>query len=148
MGQLKSSRILIADDDADDQLMLKEAFRELDMEKVVDIVNDGQEVLDYLTQHGKFENKHLLPRIILLDLNMPRKDGREVLATIKSLPVLNKIPVIVFSTSSHAEDISSVYDLGANSYICKPNTYNELLKIATAIKQYWINTVQVPALHI
>lgn len=135
--------ILIADDDHDDQYMVKQAFNSINLCEEVQTVNDGVELLDYLLQKGKFRDAYVpLPKIILLDLNMPKKDGRECLKEIKTHPVLKQIPIIIYSTSNNPDDVSFAYANGASSYIIKPYSYQELVKVMEVFKQYWFNIVK------
>lgn len=138
--------ILIADDDADDRMMLKEALEENNFSHSVHFVEDGEELLDYLHQRGKFlSEKVIRPHLIILDLNMPKIDGREALSHIKSNANLKRIPVIVLTTSRAEEDIIRTYDLGVNSFICKPVHFNELVMVAREIGKYWFSTVALPS---
>jgi two-component system response regulator len=138
--------ILIADDDADDRLMMKEALEENNFSHSLHFVEDGEELLDYLLQRGKFlTEKVQRPNLIILDLNMPKIDGREALSQIKSNVNLKRIPVIVLTTSRAEEDIIRSYDLGVNSFICKPVHFNELVLVAREIGNYWFSTVALPA---
>ena len=138
-------RILIADDDADDRMMIKEALEENNFSNDMRFVQDGEELLDYLHQRGKYlTEKVLRPNLIILDLNMPKVDGREALSHIKSNVNLKRIPVIVLTTSRAEEDILRTYDLGVNSFICKPVHYNDLVVVAREIGDYWFRTVALP----
>jgi len=135
--------ILIVDDDMDDQYMIKQAFASINLNENVHTVNDGVELLDYLHKRGKYKDVPILtPKVILLDLNMPKKDGRECLKEIKANQRLNKIPIIIYSTSSNPDDISYAYEHGASSYITKPYSYQELVKIMDVFKQYWFTIVK------
>jgi two-component system, response regulator len=135
--------VLIADDDVDDQYMLKQAFASHKFEHEVRIVNDGVELIEFLNKKGKYKDLDLpSPKVILLDLNMPKKDGRECLKEIKSSPKLNKIPIVIYSTSNNPDDISTAYELGANSYITKPYSYKELVDIIEVFMKYWFGTVK------
>jgi two-component system response regulator len=141
--------VLIADDDIDDQYMLKQAFNSVQLEEHVITVNDGVELLDYLNKRGKYKDVAVMcPKIILLDLNMPKKDGRECLREIKANARLSSIPVVVYSTSSNPDDIAYAYQHGASSYISKPYSYQELVRMTDTFKQYWFNTVKIPPLTI
>lgn len=145
-NKLKSREfsILIADDDDDDQLLLSSAFKEVGFNGPIKAIGNGEELMDYLLRRGKYESSsHEAPHLILLDLNMPKKDGRRVLQEIRQHQKLNKIPIIVLSTSFNPEEISYSYELGANSFISKPSSYNELKEIAKAIKIYWLDTVLI-----
>jgi CheY-like chemotaxis protein len=138
--------ILMADDDADDRLLTQEALQESRLANDLRFVSDGEELLDYLFRRGKYANPAASPTpgLILLDLNMPRKDGREALAEIKSHPKLRRIPVVVLTTSHAEEDIGRTYDLGANSYITKPVTFESMVSLMRALENYWIETVELP----
>lgn len=137
--------IIVADDDTDDQFMLKEAFSSLNFDREICSVENGEELLDYLNKRGKYGNGNLpVPKLILLDLNMPKIDGRQCLRMIKENKEFCKIPIIIFSTSNNPEDISQSYELGANSYIIKPYSYNELVEIIDVIKKYWFSIVKMP----
>ncbi|MFM7021748.1 MAG: response regulator [Flavobacteriales bacterium] len=140
--------ILIADDDDDDQMMLASAFREVGFDGPVVSVHDGEELMAYLQRTGKYEGtKSEAPHLILLDLNMPKKDGRTVLQEIRKNPKLNKIPIIVLITSANSDDISSSYELGANSFISKPSSFTELKEMARAIKCYWLDAALIHKTH-
>lgn len=138
--------ILMADDDADDRLLANDALRDSAFQGDVRFVEDGEELVDYLHQRGKFDKAESSPRpgLILLDLNMPRKNGKEVLREIKSDPILKQIPVVVFTTSRLDTDIAAVYQLGANSFVSKPSGYDDLVNIMRELKQYWFSVVQLP----
>jgi CheY-like chemotaxis protein len=138
--------ILMADDDPDDRMLVREALNESRASQRLDCVEDGEELLDYLRRRGKYE--HLpadhQPRIILLDLNMPRKDGREALKEIKEDPQLRQIPVIVLTTSNAVEDIQRTYDLGASSFLIKPRNFETLVKTLETLVLYWFDTCRLP----
>ena len=138
--------ILMADDDPGDRLLFTDAFAESCLANDLRFVGDGEELMDYLYHRGKYANPADAPRpgIILLDLHMPRKDGREALKEIKSDPALRQIPVVVLTTSQAEEDIDASYDLGANSFITKPVTYGALVEIARTLGEYWLETVKLP----
>lgn len=129
----KSVPILIADDDQDDREMICDALKESRLLNNIHCVRDGEELMDYLRHRGKFEDQIVnpLPGLILLDLNMPRMDGREALKEIKTNPQLRQIPVIVLTTSQAEEDIFRSYDLGVNSFITKPVSFESLVKVMT-----------------
>jgi CheY-like chemotaxis protein len=133
--------ILMADDDPDDRLLVKEALNEANFHTDnVRFVEDGDELLDFLLGRNKYSgtNKEELPGLILLDLNMPKKDGREALKEIKSNPDLRRIPVVVFTTSTSPQDIKTSYDCGANTFISKSGTFDTLVEIMKTIKNYWV----------
>jgi CheY-like chemotaxis protein len=138
--------ILMAEDDADDRLLVKEALEESRVLNELRFVEDGEELLDYLYRRGKYADPDRSPRpsIILLDLNMPRKDGREALREIKADPDLRRIPVVVMTTSKAEEDIFRSYDSGASSYITKPVTFDRLVDLMKTMGQYWIEFVELP----
>ena len=137
--------ILMADDDPDDRMMMKEALEENNFSHSLHFVEDGEELLDYLHRRGKFVNEGMLtPSLILLDLNMPKVDGREALNHIKSHVSFKRIPVIVLTTSRAQEDIIKTYDLGVNSFISKPVHYDDLVLVAREIGNYWFSTVLLP----
>jgi len=136
--------ILMADDDADDRLMTKEALEESRLACHLDFVEDGEELMDYLYQRGKYAEGAPLPSLILLDLNMPKKDGREALEEIKADPRLRRIPVVVLTTSKAEEDIFRSYDLGVNSFIAKPVTFETLVAAMKVIRTYWFEIVELP----
>lgn len=138
--------ILMADDDADDRRLTQEALEEGRLINEVLFVENGEELMDYLHKRGKFAPPAEAPRpgLILLDLNMPRKDGRTVLKEIKSDPDLRQIPVVVLTTSKADEDIYKSYDLGVNSYIVKPVTFEALVDILQTLEKYWFEIVELP----
>ena len=138
--------ILMAEDDADDRQMTKEAFDESRLNNDLRFVCDGVELMDYLLRRGKYSDPASSPRpgLILLDLNMPKKDGREALRDIKADPQLKNIRVVVLTTSKAEEDIFRTYDLGAASYITKPVTFSALAAIVKTMGKYWLEIVELP----
>ena len=142
----KPVTFLIAEDDPDDRLLINEAFQESLVSNSVFFVEDGVELMDYLNRQGRYADPAVAPTpdLILLDLNMPRKDGREALAEIKSDPRLRYIPVVVLTTSKAEEDIMRSYDIGAASYITKPVTFDGLVEAIKGFKQYWVQIVCLP----
>ena len=144
---LKPVVILMADDDADDRLLAKDALAECRIPGELQFVENGEELLDYLLRRGSYAQQPGLPRpgLILLDLNMPKKDGREALREIKAHPDLRKIPVVVLTTSKADTDISEIYDLGANSFISKPVTFDALVNVMKVLGNYWCEVVELPA---
>jgi CheY-like chemotaxis protein len=138
--------ILIAEDDADDRYLLQTAFSEIGYPDQIDFVENGIEVMNYLDNIYTSNNMEVkaLPGFILLDLNMPKKDGREVLKELKQHPVFKKIPVIVFTTTKNEIEIKRCYELGANSYVVKPITFDALLKVVENIRSYWFQTASIP----
>ena len=137
---------LMAEDDDDDRLMIKEAFQESRLANTLTFVADGVELLEYLRWQGKFKNvaDFPCPDVILLDLNMPRKDGREALEEIKADPRLKHIPVVVLTTSKAEEDILRSYNIGAAGYITKPVTFEGLVEAVKGLGQYWVQIVCLP----
>jgi len=142
----KSIVILMADDDADDRLLARDALTECQMASELHFVENGEELLEYLQRRGKYTQTSDSPRpsLILLDLNMPRKDGREALREIKSDPGLRTIPVVVLTTSKADTDIGRIYELGANSFISKPVSFDSLVEVMKVINRYWFETVELP----
>lgn len=143
----KPITILMADDDADDRLLVKDAFQESHVANNLYFVEDGFELLDFLRGQGKYTDPALspFPCLILLDLNMPRKDGREVLIEIKADPNLRKTPVVVLTTSKGEEDVLRSYDCGAAGYITKPVTFEALVEIIKGLSEYWMQIVKLPS---
>lgn len=141
-----SITIVMADDDADDRQMTREALEKSHPGPDLRFVTDGVELLDYLRRRGRFAPpaEAPWPGLILLDLNMPRKNGREVLAELKADPELRRIPVVIMTTSNAEDDISCTYDLGANSYIRKPVTFSGLVEVMRLLDQYWLQIVELP----
>jgi CheY-like chemotaxis protein len=138
--------ILMADDDADDRKLTKEAFEENHLANDLRFVEDGEQLLDYLYHRGKYANPDDAPRpsIILLDLNMPRKDGREALQEIKRDPQFHGIRVVIMTTSKAEEDVVRSYNLSAASYIAKPVTFERLVEVIRTIGKYWLEIVELP----
>lgn len=142
----KTIEILIADDDAEDRMLIRDALIESRLKNNLWFVEDGEQLMDYLKHKGNFEQKEKYPRpgLILLDLNMPRKDGREALAEIKADPELRKIPIVVLTTSKAEEDILRTYDLGVSSFITKPVSFASLVEIMQTLNKYWFEIVELP----
>lgn len=135
----------MADDDDDDYLLTQKALKASKLLNTLVRVKDGEELMDYLLNKGDYEGQETRrPGIILLDLNMPRKDGREALAEIKSYDSLKNIPVVVFTTSKAEEDIFRTYQLGVSSFITKPVTFANLLEVMTSLGKYWFEIVELP----
>ena len=145
-GRQTTVTILMADDDEDDCLLAREALAESRLSNELRIVSDGEELMDYLYHRGQYTNATVAPRpgLILLDLNMPKKDGREALREIKADANLRKIPIVVLTTSRAEEDIYRTYDLGANSFIIKPVTFSSLVEVMKTIGKYWFEIVELP----
>jgi CheY-like chemotaxis protein len=138
--------ILMADDDADDRRLTRDALEDSRLANDLRFVENGEELLDYLRHQGKYTDPETAPRpgLILLDLNMPRKDGRTALKEMKSDPDLRQIPITVLTTSKADEDIFRSYDLGVNSYIVKPVTFEALVDILQTLEKYWFEIVELP----
>lgn len=137
----------MADDDEDDRLLTQDALAESRVLNELHFVEDGVELLEYLERKGKFADKELSPRpgLILLDLNMPRMDGREALEAIKANPNLKGIPVVILTTSKQEEDMVKGYNLGAASYITKPVTFDGLVDLMKTLGKYWVEFVELPS---
>jgi len=142
----KMITILLADDDPDDRQLTRDAFAENRLANEFNTVEDGEELMDYLHRRGQYAKlaNEPLPGLILLDLNMPRKDGREALKEIKADPVLRRIPIVVLTTSKAEEDIVRSYDLGVNSYVTKPVTFKSLVELIKVLGRYWFEVVELP----
>jgi CheY-like chemotaxis protein len=142
----KVNVILMADDDDDDRLLTRDAVAEAGLDGDLRFVQNGEELLDYLCHRGKYEAPAAAPRpgLILLDLNMPLKDGREALREIRADPELRRIPVVVLTTSKADTDIGVIYELGANSFISKPFQFEALVSVMKMLCQYWFKTVELP----
>ncbi|MEX1019401.1 MAG: response regulator [Litorilinea sp.] len=145
MENLKPIWVLAAEDDPDDRLLVREAFAEAELPCELDFVEDGNALLDYLLGRGDFADRQgQRPRLILLDLNMPGKDGREALAEIKAHPKLRRIPVVVMTTSKAEQDIIQSYELGVSSFIVKPLTFDGLVDVVRTLGKYWLSVVELP----
>jgi CheY-like chemotaxis protein len=142
----KSPVFLMAEDDPDDRLLAKDALNEAQVDAELHFVENGEELLDYLWHRGRYSEPASSPRpgVILLDLNMPRKDGREALRDIKADPDLRRIPVVVLTTSKADTDIGGIYELGANSFISKPVQFNALVRVMKMVGEYWFRIVELP----
>src|SRR3984957_1080450 len=142
----KMITIVLADDDPDDRKLTQDAFMENRLANEFKTVEDGEELMEYLHRQGKYESLRgePLPGLILLDLNMPRKDGREALKEIKADPDLRRIPIVVLTTSKAEEDIVRSYDLGVNSYVTKPVTFKSLVELIKVLGRYWFEVVELP----
>jgi CheY-like chemotaxis protein len=145
-SDIKPIVILLADDDADDRMLAQDALAESRLANDLRFVQDGEELLDYLKRRGRYADPSTSPRpgLILLDLNMPRKDGREALKEIKGDSSLRQIPVVVLTTSKAEEDIYRTYDLGVNSFITKPVSFDGLVAVMKGLGRYWFEIVELP----
>ena len=147
LTNVKPITILMADDDEDDRLLTQDALAESRVLNELHCVEDGVELLEYLERKGKCGDKSISPRpgLILLDLNMPRMDGREALEAIKANPNLKGIPVVILTTSKQEEDMVKGYNLGAASYITKPVTFDGLVELMKTLGKYWVEFVELPS---
>jgi chemotaxis family two-component system response regulator Rcp1 len=136
-------QILLVEDDPDDVLLTSEVLRETRMPSDLHVVMDGEEAMDFLHRKGRFEAA-VVPDLVLLDLNLPKKDGRQVLAEIKADPGLRRIPVIVLTTSAADQDVAQAYDRHANAYVRKPVGYTALLDVVRSIEHFWVGAAQLP----
>lgn len=139
--------ILMADDDPDDRRFARDALAKSRLANALQCVEDGEELLEYLGRRGRYggPDAPARPGLILLDLNMPRVDGREALRAIKADPELRQIPIVILTTSRAEEDVFRSYDLGANSFISKPVTFNGLVEVMRDLGRYWFEIVELPA---
>jgi CheY-like chemotaxis protein len=146
MTKKKRIHILLAEDDEDDRMLTEQAFEEGKLTNKLTFVKDGKELMDYLFhENGYNESNAPKPGLILLDLNMPKMDGRECLKAIKSDDTIKHIPIVILTTSKSEQDIFKSYNLGVNSFIVKPVTFSELVNIITQLNSYWFEIVQLPS---
>jgi CheY-like chemotaxis protein len=140
--------VLLAEDDENDVLLMQRAFKRSRKQDHLQIVRDGQEVIDYLAGKNHFANRasHPLPSLLILDLKMPRKTGFEVLEWLKLQPTLKRIPAIILTSSNQPRDVTKAYDLYANSYLVKPNAFEDLVKLTETAQNYWLD-LNRPGLH-
>jgi two-component system, response regulator len=146
-GGTRPVTILLADDDEEDRELTRDALQDARLANEMRFVVDGQDLMDYLTRTGRYADPSVdapRPGLILLDLNMPKKDGREALAEIKANESLRRIPVIVLTTSKDEEDVFRTYDLGVNSFITKPVTFAGLVEVMRTWTRYWLEIVELP----
>ena len=146
MTNQQSVHVLLAEDDPDDRLLVKRAFQTAMPQSSISMVSDGEELLEYLNREGKFSDPVECPRpsLIILDLNMPRKDGHQVLRELKSRPELRHIPVVVLTTSVSERDVTLCYQLGVNAFISKPPSFTKLKKMVRALTDFWFDVVKLP----
>ncbi|HKV41250.1 MAG TPA: response regulator [Blastocatellia bacterium] len=144
--QAKAVTVLMAEDDADDRMLAEDAWLESSLPGELRFVEDGEQLMEYLRRTGRYgtPSEAPAPSLIILDLNMPRKDGREALKEIKSDPALRRIPVVVLTTSRAEEDINKSYELGVNSFIVKPSRFEALVKVVRCLGEYWLEVVELP----
>ena len=141
--------ILCADDDPDDRLLLRDALDEVGFAHDLRFVEDGEQLMAYLRGEGDFADPahSPAPDLLLLDLNMPRMDGREALLRIRGDAELRTLPIVVLSTADSAEDIHTAYSAGANSFVVKPASFEELVRVMRSVEQYWTDVVELPERH-
>lgn len=142
----KRRTILMADDDGEDCVLVGDALRETGRTCDLRFVRNGEELFDYLRRQGEYEGGSDAPRpdLILLDLKMPRKDGREALRELKADPIWRQIPVVVLTTSAADDDVNACYEMGVNAYVTKPVSFRKLVKVLDAITKYWFDVAQLP----
>ena len=140
----KRQFILVAEDDIDDKFMLQTIFEDSGKSDLLEFVENGLELINYLDHINKNEDTLFYPHFILLDLNMPKMDGRQALKELKNHSAYKKIPVIIFSTTKNETEINRCYELGANSYIVKPYNYKDLTQIMDTVNSYWLKTAEIP----
>jgi two-component system, chemotaxis family, response regulator Rcp1 len=141
--QCKKAEVLLVEDNPGDIRLIQEAFKDGEIASHLNITRDGEQAMAYLRQEGKYARSPR-PAFILLDLNLPRKDGREVLAEIKGDKGLRQIPVVVLSTSTNVEDVRRAYDLHANCYVPKPLDMDQLVHLGRSLEEFWLNMVLLP----
>lgn len=147
MTERKQISILMAEDDDDYYLLAEEAFRDFRVLNKLNRVSDGEELMEYLLHQGKYQKKEDFPRpgLILLDLNMPKKNGHAALREIRQHPELCRIPIIILTISRDKKDIQQSYALGANSFMTKPLNFNQLVETLKVFNQYWFEIVEIPS---
>ena len=143
----KRQFILVAEDDIDDKCMLQMIFKDSGKNTLLEFVNNGLELINFLDHISQHEDTLVYPHFILLDLNMPKMDGRKTLKELKDHRIYKKIPVIIFSTTKSEAEIDRCYELGANSYIVKPHNYKDLLQIMAVVSSYWLDTAALPDIN-
>lgn len=143
---MSTRTILYVEDELSDVMLLETCFRKAELELNVRVAKDGQEAIDYLSGAGDFVDRrqHPFPMLVLLDLNLPRKSGHEVLEWIRCQPAFHTLPVIVFSASNRELDVHKAYDLGANAYLVKPSAYAQLLELTKVLEAFWLQHNQPP----
>ena len=142
-GDARQIEILLVEDNPGDARLVREAMRRAKLVNRIHLVEDGVEAMAFLRRQGRFDDVPR-PDLILLDLNLPKKDGREVLAEIKADPGLRRIPVVVLTTSAAEEDVLRSYDLHANCYVTKPVDFPKFMRVVEQIDEFWVNVVTLP----
>ena len=142
----ESTVLLMADDDPGDCLLTEKALRKAQITCPLYVVHDGAELMDYLKREGDYTDPAASPRpsLILLDLNMPKINGTEVLERLREEPELSRIPVLILTTSDEERDIAASYALGANAYMVKPSAFDDMVSVAAVVKAHWLETVRLP----
>ena len=138
--------ILIAEDDPDDRSLFDEAFQAADVRNPRSFVTDGEDLMRYLRREGEFAHlgRQALPALLMLDLNMPRKNGREALREIRADAALRHLPIVVVSTSRHPDDIDALYREGANAFVCKPTSHAEFVDLIRTLNRHWFGVAELP----
>lgn len=141
--------VLLVEDEPNDVLLVKRAFRKAGTNVPLHVVNDGQAAVDYLAGHGIYADRAVypLPTLLLLDLKLPRKSGHEVLEWLRNQRELHRMPVVVLTSSKESSDVNRAYDLGANSYLVKPVAFADLLRMTQTLDLYWLQLNEDPTLH-
>jgi len=149
MPPYKSNSLLLVEDDANDVFLIKRAFKRANFKVPVSVVSDGDEAIGYLQGIDAYGDRaqHPIPSLIVLDLKLPRRSGLEVLEWLRAQPVLRRIPVIILTSSQESIDVDKAYEVGVNSYLVKPVTFNELSAMAQSIESYWLNINQYPSIY-
>ncbi|MGB3765817.1 MAG: response regulator [Phormidesmis sp.] len=149
MPPYKSNSLLLVEDDANDVFLIKRAFKRANFKVPVSVVSDGDEAIGYLQGIDAYGDRaqHPIPSLIMLDLKLPRRSGLEVLEWLRAQPVLRRIPVIILTSSQESIDVDKAYEVGVNSYLVKPVTFNELSAMAQSIESYWLNINQYPSIY-
>jgi CheY-like chemotaxis protein len=145
IGKDRPVEILLIEDNSGDILLTKEAFEEIKFTENLSVVTDGEAALDFLYKQGRYHEAPT-PDLIILDLNIPRVDGKELLAKVKKDDLLRKIPIIVLSTSKSDKDIKTCYELQANCYLIKPVDFEQFIEIVTYIRDFWLGMVKIPSM--
>jgi CheY-like chemotaxis protein len=143
----KPITILLAEDDSDDRHFIQEAFKENRLANRLETVENGEDLMDFLYKRGKFAKVTESPRLLLLDLNMPKKSGLEALQEIKADENLRSLPIVVLTSSKKDEDIIRSYGLGATSFIQKPVTFDSLVELVKHLENYWFQLVELPTME-
>jgi CheY-like chemotaxis protein len=138
--------VLLVEDNPDDVLLMQRAFRKANLINPLAVVTDGEQAIDYLAGTGPYSDRtqHPLPVLVLLDIKLPRKSGHEVLAWLKQHPSLKRVPVVMLTSSNETADVNRAYDLGANSYLVKPVSFDDLFEMVKTLQPYWMIMNQKP----